>query len=106
MWQTASGGGDLSMVEQAEIYQLIVAVLLVPLIFRSLFSIDVPGERPVIVGLLAMGLAYLFTVLEGFYAPELFNTLEHAMYAVSGVAFLWSTVNGAVYWYSRGGGGR
>jgi hypothetical protein len=91
------------MVQQNEVYQLILAALAVPLILRSLLNIDVPGERPVIVGLSAMGLAYLFTVIEGFYAPELFNTLEHAMYAVSGLAFLWSTINGAVYWYSRGG---
>ena len=50
-----------------------------------------------------MSLAYVFTVLEGYYAPEFFNTLEHAMYAVSGLAFLTSALEAARYWYSQGG---
>jgi hypothetical protein len=91
------------MLQQTEAYQLIVAVILAPLIVRSLRSIDLPGSRPASVGVAAMALAFVFTVVEGFYEPELFNILEHAMYAVSGVAFLWSTVEGAVYWFRRGG---
>lgn len=91
------------MIQQTEVHQLLVAVIVLPLIYQSLRNIDLPGERPIIVGLSAMLLAYVFTLVEGYYAPELFNTLEHAMYAVSGVAFLWSSVVGAVYWFSRGG---
>ena len=96
-------GTDRSMLQASEAYQLIVAVVIAPLIIRSLRSIDLPGTRPIVVGISAMAAAFIFTVIEGFYAPELFNTLEHAMYAVSGVAFLWSAIDGAVYWFSRGG---
>ena len=91
------------MLQASEAYQLVVAIVLAPLIIRSLRSIDLPGTRPIVVGISAMAVAFVFTVVEGFYAPELFNALEHAMYAVSGVAFLWSAIDGAVYWFSRGG---
>lgn len=91
------------MLQPTEAYQLIVAVIVVPLIVRSLRSIDLPGKRPIGIGIGAMILAFVFTILEGYYAPEVFNTLEHAMYAASGVAFLWSAIEGAVYWFSRGG---
>lgn len=91
------------MLQPTEAYQLIVAAIVSPLIYRSLRSIDLPGKRPIAVGLFAMGLAFVFTIAEGYYAQEFFNTIEHGMYAVSGVAFLWSSIDGAVYWFSRGG---
>jgi hypothetical protein len=94
------------MLQQTEVYQLIVAIILAPLIVRSLRSIDLPGTRPIVLGVAAMALAFVFTVVEGFYAPELSNSLEHAMYAVSGIAFLWSAIEGAVYWFGRGGEAR
>jgi hypothetical protein len=50
-----------------------------------------------------MALAYIFTVLEGYYAPEVFNTLEHAMYATSGLAFMASAIEAARYWYGQSG---
>jgi hypothetical protein len=91
------------MLQATEAYQLIAALVLAPIIIRSLRRIRLPGKRPIVVGLAAMALAYVFTVLEGYYAPEVFNTLEHAMYAASGLAFMASAVEAARYWYRQAG---
>jgi hypothetical protein len=81
-------------------------LVLAPIIIRSLRRVRLPGKRAIVVGLSAMALAYIFTVLEGYYAPEVFNTLEHAMYATSGLAFLASAIGASRYWYGQGGGER
>ena len=88
-----------------EVYQLLIAVVLAPLIVHSLLSVQLPGVRSIAVGVSAVALAYVFTVLEGFSAPEFFNLVEHVMYAVAGVAFLVSSIQGARFWHYRGGEG-
>jgi hypothetical protein len=35
----------------------------------------------------AMLSAYIFTIAEGFWLPDVFNTLEHISYAIAGVSF-------------------
>ena len=91
------------MLQATEAYQLIAAFILAPLIIKTVNAMHLPGKRTAVAGLLAMAAAYVFTVLEGYYAPGAFNTLEHAMYAVSGIAFLWSAVTAGRYWHSQGG---
>ena len=94
------------MLQATEAYQLIAAVVLAPLIIRTLRHLNLPAKRANVVGLISMAVAFVFTVVEGYYAPEVFNTLEHAMYAVSGLAFFWSAVEAGRYWYSQVGGSR
>ena len=93
------------MVLTNEVYQLLIAVVLAPLIIHGLLSVQLPGVRSIAVGVSAVAFAYVFTVLEGLSAQGLFNLIEHIMYAVAGIAFLVSSIQGARFWHYRGGEG-
>ena len=94
------------MTYDTEVLQLVIAVVMAPIIIFSLQRIEMPSKPYFTVALLALTFAYVFTVVEGFAAPELFNTLEHAMLALSGVMFAMSAWVGVEYWHRRGGGAR
>lgn len=48
------------------------------------------GTVALCIGLMLSG--YVATIVEGIAFPDFFNLLEHASYALAGVAFVWLTV--------------
>ena len=89
------------MVQGTEGLLLAVSVILAPIIIYVLRRIDLPSKQYFALALVALTLSYLFTVLEGFFAHDLLNVLEHAMLAISGVLFAVSAWLLRVHWYSR-----
>ncbi len=75
------------MFSESEIVNLVLSVAFIPILVATMRDFHVPGKRYFSVGLLAMVGTYVFTVVEGFVAPDVFNMLEHLMLAVAGVAF-------------------
>ena len=92
------------MVQTTELFQLALALVLAPLVARSLRSVKIPGRRYIGHALLFAILSYVFTILEGFVAPDSFNLLEHLAVAGCGVFFGLSAWAGRVHWYGRGSG--
>ena len=94
------------MISGTEVLQLVLAAVLAPMIIISLRGSKMPSAPYIAVALVAITLSYIFTVLEGFWAPGLFNLLEHAMLAVAGTFFAVSAWMGRRYWHVQGGGQR
>lgn len=92
------------MIQETELVQLVVAVVMAPIIIFALKNSKMPSAPYIATGLAAIALSAVFTVLEGFWAPELLNLLEHAMLAVAGISFAMSAWTGRRYWHSRGSG--
>jgi len=80
--------------QESEIFILLMAAVLTPLIFAAFGSIRIAGRRWFLLGYFAMMAGYVFTVAEGY--PPLSvacNLAEHMMYALSGIGFaggVWS----------------
>jgi len=92
------------MFQASEVFQLALAIVLSPLIIRSLTQSKLPARRNIATGLMSLTAAYVLTVVEGFAAEELMNALEHAAYAVAGVAFALSARTMSRFWSRQGGG--
>jgi hypothetical protein len=73
--------------QESEIVDLVMAVFLTPILFVVFRTVYLAGRRWFVAGYLAVVSGYVFTVVEGYVAPDLFNLLEHASYAVGGVCF-------------------
>lgn len=71
----------------SEFQILVLAVALAPLMIWAYRGIAIRGKAWLAIALLSMAGAYLFTVLEGFFAYSFFNTVEHIFYAVAGGCF-------------------
>ncbi|MDP2181877.1 MAG: hypothetical protein Q8K99_04820 [Actinomycetota bacterium] len=76
------------MVQASEVLVLLGAVLLMPLIWRSLSALRLEGRGYLRAGLLALLVAYVTTIAEGFVAFDFFNAVEHGGYAVAGILFV------------------
>ncbi|MDO8916172.1 MAG: hypothetical protein Q7W16_08845 [Coriobacteriia bacterium] len=86
------------MYQESEIVDLVMAVFLTPILFVVFRTVYLAGRRWFVSGYLAVIAGYVFTVVEGYFAPDLFNTLEHVSYAVGGVCFAvgaWSVLTSA-----------
>jgi hypothetical protein len=86
------------MYQESEIVDLMMAVVMTPILYLVFRSVYLAGKRWFMLGYLAMIAGYIFTVVEGYVAPDLFNTLEHVSYAFSGLGFAvgaWSVLVGA-----------
>lgn len=79
------------MYQGSEIVDLLMAVFLTPLIFAAFRTIRLPGKRWFVFAYAVMMCAYVFTIVEGYYAPDVFNMLEHFSYALSGLGFVGGT---------------
>ena len=75
------------MYQESEIVDLLMVVFLTPIMVANVRAIHVPGKRWFVGGYLIVALGYVFTVLEGFIAPEALNTAEHLSHAVMGALF-------------------
>lgn len=86
MWcQETAIGGDVY--QNSEMVQLLMVAFLTPIMAINVRVIDIPGKRWFVAAYLVLAAGYLFTVLEGFFWFDAFNTLEHACHAGSGVLY-------------------
>lgn len=75
------------MFQQSEIVSLLMGAALASIMYAGVRRIEFAGKQVLTVGLSALLAAYTFTVVETVVLPDLFNLLEHASLAASGVAF-------------------
>jgi hypothetical protein len=73
--------------QESEIVDLLMAVFLTPIMYVAFVKVHLAGKRWFLLGYLAMMVAYVFTVAEGYAAPDLFNLLEHASYTLASLGF-------------------
>ena len=80
------------MYQESEIFNLVLGVI--SLIFFAGFGtrrLSIPRSLLIAYGCLL--LSYLFTVVEGFIAPDTFNLLEHLADAVAGAVFAYGCLH-------------
>lgn len=75
------------MYQESEIVDLLMVVFLTPIMVANVRAIHIPGKRWFVGGYLVVALGYVFTVVEGFIAPEAFNIAEHVSHTVMGALF-------------------
>jgi phosphoglycerol transferase MdoB-like AlkP superfamily enzyme len=73
--------------QESEIVDLLMVVFLTPIMYAAFRNLVLPGKRWFVFGYVAMLAGYVFTVVEGYYAPDVFNLLEHCSYALAGIGF-------------------
>jgi hypothetical protein len=83
-------GGAL-VYQESEIVDLLMAVFLTPIMYVAFRQLVLPGKRWFAFGYLAMMAGYVFTIVEGYYSPDVFNLLEHSAYALAGIGFVGGT---------------
>jgi len=82
--------------QPSEVVSLLLVIGLTPVMYRGIASLRIPGRRLLIAGYLALAVAYVATIAEGYWAPDLLNAVEHALYAASGILFAAGLVRLAV----------
>jgi hypothetical protein len=83
------------MYQESEIVNLLMALFLTPIMFATFRRLRIAGRPWFLLGYAAMMAGYVTTIAECYYAPDLFNLLEHLSYAISGIGFLgglWSVL--------------
>ncbi|MBN2840683.1 MAG: hypothetical protein JXP37_07000 [Coriobacteriia bacterium] len=76
------------MYQESEIVDFLMLVFLTPVMMLSVRAIDLSGKRWFVAGYLAIALGYVLTIIEGYIAPDLMNTIEHVSHGVAGICFL------------------
>jgi hypothetical protein len=71
----------------SEAVNLSLALFLTPMILVCVRSMPGEATRFLKTGILLMVAGYVATIAEGFAASDIFNVVEHACYAASGLAF-------------------
>lgn len=74
-------------VQQSELLILVLALALAPLAAWAYRSIELRDKIWLALALNSMVGAYVATVVEGFFAPEVFNVIEHGLFATAGICF-------------------
>lgn len=76
------------MLQPSEVVCLFIALVLLPIVVTSSRSVWNPLRTYILAALFAIVAGNTFTIIEGFILFDLFNTLEHAAFAVAGVITL------------------
>jgi len=76
------------MLQPSEVVDLVIAIVLLPIIFTSSRAMRGPIRVLILAAFGSVVVGYVFTILEGYFLENLFNTLEHAAYASAGVLTL------------------
>jgi len=78
-------------IEPAEIFRLALALVVLPVFLSFSRRLrDARWKGSMIAAYYAITASYVLSIVEVFYAPDLFNMLQHLMYFVAGV--LWVRV--------------
>ena len=81
------------MYQESEIVSLLLALFLTPVMARSVRAVQMHGKGWFVAGYLTVVAGYVFTIVEGYWLYDLFNTLEHVAYSLGGV---WFAIGGLV----------
>ena len=81
------------IIQPSELQILILAIALTPLMSWAFRGIEIPRKMWLAAAITAIMASYVATVAEGFFLPELMNTVEHLLVAVAGACFLIVSVN-------------
>ena len=76
------------MYQESEIVDLLMLVFLTPVMVLSVRAIRLAGKRWFVAGYAAIAVGYVLTIIEGYAAPDLLNTLEHITHGIAGSCFL------------------
>jgi hypothetical protein len=78
-------------VDPTDIFRLILAVGVAPVVWRLGRGLRLPGVRhPFALMYVTITLAYAATILEKSFWREAFNMAQHGLSAVAGLAFCWA----------------
>lgn len=70
-----------------EVARLAIAIVVLPFALALSWKLrERPGRIAAGTAIIAIYLSYLFTIVEGFYAGQVMNVLQHACYAIAGVS--------------------
>ncbi|MEA5076639.1 MAG: hypothetical protein VB139_09860 [Coriobacteriia bacterium] len=72
------------MYQESEIVDLLMVLFLTPIMVVTYRVVTVRGKRWFAAAYLMIAAGYVFTVLEGYVAPDALNTLEHVTHAFAG----------------------
>lgn len=75
------------MFNQGELVNLILGVSIIPILVMHRAGVPSRHTNFFVIAYAFMLLSYISTVAEGYYAPVLFNLVEHGSLAVAGCAF-------------------
>lgn len=87
-----------ALTQPTEVQILILALALTPVMVWAYRDVDFPGRHWLLGGIVAIMASYVATILEGFVAHELLDSVEHLAIAVSGACFLGLSIN-LLRWY-------
>lgn len=73
------------MYQESEIVDLLMVLFLTPVMAASLRSIHLAGRKLFIIGYFGVVAGFVFTIVEGYWLPDVFNALEHLSYGAAGV---------------------
>jgi len=76
------------MYQESEIVDLLMVLFLTPIMVVAYRVVTIRGKRWFAAAYLMTATGYVLTVLEGYVAAGVLNTLEHATYAFAGVLCL------------------
>jgi hypothetical protein len=71
--------------QPSEVVDLVVALFLAPIIISGLRGLSSPARGLIVAFVCCLLVALTATIAEGFVLYDVFNTLEHAMYAAAGL---------------------
>ena len=80
------------MYQESEIVDLLMVLFLTPIMVVSVRAITMPGKRWFVAAYIAITIGYVFTVVEGYVLPDLFNLLEHITHAIAGLCYMVAAV--------------
>lgn len=81
------------MVQPSEAVTLLVTLMALPIVVSALRRIGMSTGRRLFVAAFCCVIAgQIFTILEGFAYPDLFNLLEHYSYSAAGIVFATSVL--------------
>lgn len=76
------------MYQESEIVDLLMALFLTPIMVVAYRVVTIRGKRWFAAAYLMIATGYVLTVLEGYVAPGVLNTLEHVTHAFAGALCL------------------
>jgi hypothetical protein len=75
------------MFQESELINLSVSLIAFGIVTLTIRKHEIPGFTLFYTGFCCIFAATLFTVIEGVFWNDLFNTLEHLSYGLGGVSF-------------------
>lgn len=89
------------MFQESELINLFISIVSLFILLPFIIKQESPGLKTFLLAFLFVLCSQIFTVIEGFYLPNVFNILEHLTYVIAGCIFAFACRKGE-YLYSTG----